>query len=261
MKTKPQRIELKRLRLINVKKLTPKDLRLNRPVDWETLSANLSEELIDWLISKADNRETFIALKGVLLVLVDGNLRIATEDYEAEEEDATTNVLMINKTETKAPKKGKTKKTRRARLLNTKPTTTKSKSSYGQNAMLKEAKFWIDQINFFMRRECEHLYCEDALYHEDCIMPFQKLINAVYDKVLSSTKSLQKLADFKFSELNDCNSEILNQLCVSSIHDIRYMTMLIKNKCKVGEKAQNIPEVIEAELCGKKEEEKYRYLT
>jgi len=36
------------------------------------------------------------------------------------------------------------------------------------HTMLKQAKFWIDQVKFFMKRQCGHLYCEDAVWYEDC---------------------------------------------------------------------------------------------
>jgi len=48
MRRKPRALVFKRLKLIDVKRITPKDLKLNVPVDWETLAFNLNEKLLNW---------------------------------------------------------------------------------------------------------------------------------------------------------------------------------------------------------------------
>merc|ERR1712146_509338 len=150
----------------------------------ETLAFNLNEKFFNWLSEKVEEREVFIALKGVLLAYVDGDLRIATEDYKAENEDTIVYTLMFSRVQVKAPQKRSSRSTKkRVRLLNQQNTQQKVVNWHHQNAMLKQAKFWIDQVKFFMKRQCEHLYCEDAVWYEDCNKPFEEIINSVYNKV------------------------------------------------------------------------------
>jgi len=98
--------------------------------------------------------------------LVDGDLRIATEDYQASGEDSTVFTLMSSKVKVKAPKKEISKK-KMVRLL-TQQNNEEKVVNLSNHTMLKQAKFWIDQVKFFMKRQCGHLYCEDAVWYEDC---------------------------------------------------------------------------------------------
>merc|ERR1712087_969704 len=101
---------------------------------------------------------------------------------------------------------------KRVRLLNQQNTQQKSVNLHHQNSLLKQAKFWIDQVKFFMKRQCGHLYCEDAVWYEDCNKPFKAIINSVYDKVYQNYKNLQKVAKVEFADMNVCNTSIINSI-------------------------------------------------